>query len=127
MRLRIVLLTIVLLTTSCTVGPRYRRPTVVVPGSYRGEAPEQGAQSQNTAPQLVPLGEEKWWNIFQDEQLRALIRTALKQNYDLRIAASRILEAQAQLGITRRSISNAECRRWDRRCRYSPVHIISGI
>ena len=73
----------------------------MVPGSYRGEAPEQGAQSQNTAPQLVPLGEEKWWNIFQDEQLRALIRTALKQNYDLRIAASRILEAQAQLGITR--------------------------
>jgi multidrug efflux system outer membrane protein len=72
-----------------------------VPGSYRGEAPEQGAQPQDTAPQIVPLGEEKWWDIFQDEQLRTLIRTALKQNYDLRIAASRVLEAQAQLGITR--------------------------
>ena len=101
MKLRIVLPAIMLLTTGCTVGPRYKRPTVVVPGSYRGEAPEQGAQSQNTAPLLVPLGEEKWWDVFQDEQLRALIRTALKQNYDLRIAASRILEAQAQLGITR--------------------------
>jgi multidrug efflux system outer membrane protein len=72
-----------------------------VPGSYRGEAPEQGAKPQDTAPQIVPLGEEKWWDIFQDEQLRTLIRTALKQNYDLRIAASRVLEAQAQLGITR--------------------------
>jgi multidrug efflux system outer membrane protein len=58
-------------------------------------------QPQNTAPQTVPLGEQKWWDIFQDEQLRTLIRTALIQNYDLRIAASRILEARAQLGITR--------------------------
>src|SRR6202007_2274221 len=89
------------LTTGCTMGPRYKRPAVAVPGSYRGEAPEKGALPQDTAPQTVPLGEEKWWDIFQDEQLRALIRTALKQNYDLRIAASRVLEAQAQLGITR--------------------------
>jgi multidrug efflux system outer membrane protein len=101
MKLRIVLVSVALLTAGCTVGPRYKRPTVAVPGSYRGEAPEQVAQPHNTAPQVVPLGEEKWWDIFRDEQLRALIRTALKQNYDLRIAASRVLEAQAQLGITR--------------------------
>jgi outer membrane protein, multidrug efflux system len=101
MKLRLGLVSVVLLTAGCTVGPRYKRPTVAVPGSYRGEAPGQGVQSQNTAPQTVPLGEEKWWDIFQDEQLRTLIRTALKQNYDLRIAASRVLEAQAQLGITR--------------------------
>jgi multidrug efflux system outer membrane protein len=102
MKLRVILLSVAaLLTTGCTMGPRYKRPTVAVPGSYRGEAPEQGARPQDTAPQIVPLGEEKWWDIFQDEQLRTLIRTALKQNYDLRIAASRVLEAQAQLGITR--------------------------
>jgi multidrug efflux system outer membrane protein len=101
MKLRIVLLSVALVTTGCTVGPRYKRPTVAVPGSYRGEAPEEQSQPQNTAPQIVPFGEEKWWNIFQDEQLRTLIRSALKQNYDLRIAASRVLEAQAQLGITR--------------------------
>ena len=102
MKLRIILLSVAaLLTTGCTMGPRYKRPTVAVPGSYRGEAPKQGAQPQDAAPQIVPLGEEKWWDIFQDEQLRTLIRTALKQNYDLRIAASRVLEAQAQLGITR--------------------------
>jgi len=102
MKLRILLLSAALLTTGCTMGPRYKRPTVAVPGSYRGEAPEQDhPQPQNMAPQIVPLGDEKWWDIFQDEQLRTLIRTALHQNYDLRIAASRVLEAQAQLGITR--------------------------
>ena len=47
------------------------------------------------------LGDQKWWDVFQDEQLRSLIRTALQQNYDVRIAGARILEAQAQLGITR--------------------------
>ena len=100
-KLCIVLLSVALLTTSCTVGPRYKRPTFPVPGSYRGQTPEQATQPQNMAPQIVPIGEEKWWDLFQDDQLRTLIRVALKQNYDLRIAASRVLEARAQLGITR--------------------------
>ena len=47
------------------------------------------------------LADEKWWEVFQDEQLKELIKTALQQNYDLRIAATRILQARAQLGITR--------------------------
>jgi multidrug efflux system outer membrane protein len=47
------------------------------------------------------LGDQKWWDVFQDKQLQDLIHTALQQNYDVRIAATRILEAQAQLGITR--------------------------
>jgi multidrug efflux system outer membrane protein len=78
------------------VGPNYKRPIVAVPSSYRGIALEQGAQTQT-----APLGDQKWSDIFQDEQLRALIRTAFAQNYDLRIAGSRVLEAHAQLGITR--------------------------
>ena len=47
------------------------------------------------------LGDEKWWDVFQDPVLQQLIRTAIEQNYDLRIAASRVLQAQAQVGITR--------------------------
>jgi len=47
------------------------------------------------------VGDEKWWTVFADPQLQALIREALTKNYDLRIAAERILEAQAALGITR--------------------------
>ena len=101
MRQQIILLVAVLMTAGCTVGPRYKRPAVAVPESYRVTAPEETSQPQATAPQAVPLGEQKWWDVFQDEQPHSLIRTALDQNYDLRIAASRILEAQAQLGITR--------------------------
>jgi len=96
MKLRIFLFSVALLISGCTLGPNYQRPTVAVPGSYRGTISDETAQKQ-----LAPLGDQKWWDIFQDEQLRMLIRTALAQNYDLRIAASRMLEAQAQLGIIR--------------------------
>src|SRR5258707_455730 len=47
------------------------------------------------------LGNENWWQVYQDQVLADLIHTALQQNYDVRIAAARILEAQAQLGIIR--------------------------
>ena len=98
-----------LLTVGCTVGPNYKRPTVDVPGGYRGAAPSQEtpqATSQSSEDQTKrsaaqSLGDEKWWEVFQDQQLQELIRTALKNNYDVNIAAARILKAQAQLGITR--------------------------
>jgi multidrug efflux system outer membrane protein len=92
----IFLLSAALLASGCTVGPNYKRPTAAVPVSYRGTTSDEAAQTQ-----LAALGDQKWWDIFQDEQLRKLIRTALIQNYDSRIAASRVLQAQAQLGITR--------------------------
>src|SRR4029453_10628395 len=43
----------------------------------------------------------KWWELFQDDQLQVLITTALQQNFDVRVAATRILQAEAQLGIVR--------------------------
>lgn len=76
----------------CTVGPNYKRPVVNIPASYRSDNPGQAVQS---------LGDEKWWNVFQDPELQSLIRTALKQNYDIRIAATRVLQAQSQVVITR--------------------------
>jgi multidrug efflux system outer membrane protein len=63
---------------------------------YRGTTPQDAAQ-----PAAQSFGEQKWWEVFQDKQLQDLIRTALQQNYDVRIAATRILQAQAQLGSTR--------------------------
>jgi len=80
----------------CTVGPNYRRPKVGVPDAYHGQPP--GPSSQ---PPTSSLGNEKWWEVFQDSVLQQLIRTALQQNYDVQIAASRIMQAQAQLGIAR--------------------------
>ena len=85
-----------LLSTGCAVGPNYKRPSVDVPAMYRGTAPQDAAQ-----PAAESLGDEKWWEVFQDKQLQDLIRTALQQNYDVRNAATRIMQAQAQLGITR--------------------------
>jgi len=82
-----------LLLSSCAVGPKYKRPTTAVPDSYRGATPDQHA---GTA-----LGEEKWWAVFEDPGLQSLVREALTQNYDVRIAAERVLQAQAALGITR--------------------------
>jgi multidrug efflux system outer membrane protein len=96
----------------CTVGPNYKRPAAEVPGSYRGENPPAAESVQpSAAPSAAPssttptaatsLGDEKWWEVFQDQELQKLIRIALKNNYDVRIAATHVLQAQAQLGITR--------------------------
>jgi multidrug efflux system outer membrane protein len=85
-----------LIFTGCTVGPRYKRPPVDVPTAHRGIDQEDPGQ---TGP--ASLADQKWWELFQDKELQQLIHTALEQNYDVRIAATRILEAQAQLGIIR--------------------------
>ena len=85
-----------LLSAGCAVGPNYKRPSTDVPGMYRGTTPQDAAQ-----PAAESFGEQKWWEVFQDKQLQDLIHTALQHNYDVRIAATRILQAQAQLGITR--------------------------
>ena len=92
----VALIGVAVLGSGCTVGPNYKKPAVNVPGTYRGLAAEETGKTDSAS-----LGDQKWWDVFQDEQLRSLIRTALQQNYDVRIAGARILQAQAQLGITR--------------------------
>ncbi len=84
-----------LLPVGCTVGPNYKRPPIQTPDAYRGLAPDAAPQT------AASIADEKWWTIFDDEQLRALIHKAIVQNYDVRIAAARVLQAQAALGITR--------------------------
>jgi multidrug efflux system outer membrane protein len=84
------------MAAGCTVGPDYKRPVVTMPDTYRG-----AAAIESSAPDAASIGDQAWWDVFQDDSLRTLIRTALQQNLDLRIAATRILQAQAQLGITR--------------------------
>jgi outer membrane protein, multidrug efflux system len=81
--------------SACATGPDYKKPEVERPPEYRGLPPEGGGRTE-----AVSFGDEKWWDAFQDEVLRGLIQTALTQNYDVRIAAARILQAEAQLGIT---------------------------
>ncbi|HEY4359552.1 MAG TPA: efflux transporter outer membrane subunit [Bryobacteraceae bacterium] len=82
------------LLSSCTVGPNYARPKVPVPANFRAPEPL-------PAPQAESLADLKWFEIFKDEQLQELTRTALRQNYDLRDAVARVEQARANLGITR--------------------------
>lgn len=96
---------------ACSVGPNYKRPAVNAPASFRGVSPTENpastpvpASSSPAAtgtPSTASLGDERWWELFQDKELQELIRTAVKNNYDVRIAATRVLQAKAQLGITR--------------------------
>jgi multidrug efflux system outer membrane protein len=101
MKKAVTFFTLMLATLACAAKDKYKRPNVDVPGSYRG-ATQEAAQPDHPVPQNEQsIGDLKWSEVFQDPELQQLIRTALQQNYDLRIAATRILEAQAQLGITR--------------------------
>jgi multidrug efflux system outer membrane protein len=85
------------LVDGCKVGPNYKRPMIATPGAYRGGA----------APDIAPdtttesLGDRQWAAVFGDPVLQKLIAEALKNNYDVQIAAKRVLEQQAQVGITR--------------------------
>lgn len=89
------LMVLALAVASCTVGPNYKRPVVDIPPTYRGQTTEDANQT------TVSFGDEKWWKVFKDPELQRLIRVALKQNYNVQIAASRVLQAQSQLVITR--------------------------
>jgi outer membrane protein, multidrug efflux system len=80
----------------CTVGPKYKRPDYPTPPAFRGaDDASVISQAQDS------LGDQQWAQVFREPELQDLIRKALTNNYDLRIAAQRILEQQAQVQITR--------------------------
>src|SRR5215831_19970751 len=83
----------VVLAIACRVGPRYERPRIDLPGEYRG--------FDHDTTKAGSLADLKWSELFRDDQLQDLIAQALAANYDVRVAAARVLQAQAQLTITR--------------------------
>jgi len=87
--------------SGCMVGPHYQRPSVTAPPVYRDATPS--SVSPMIAPDNVSLslGDLKWSEVFKDEQLKALVTESLTNNYDLRIAAQRVLEQQARVGVAR--------------------------
>lgn len=82
--------------SACEVGPKYRKPSVPIPQVFYAPGTTQQPQAQYSSFADLP-----WWEVFHDSQLQTLIRIALKNNYDLRLATERINAARAQLGITR--------------------------
>ncbi len=87
---------LLVLATGCKVGPNYVRPQVTAPPVYRG-----ADDATVSSPNLNSVGDENWAQVFNEPELQDLIRTALEKNYDVRIAAQRVLEEQAQFRITR--------------------------
>src|SRR6266404_8749236 len=88
-----------ILIGGCTVGPKYHKPAVQTPTAYRDLRESPQAQAQ-----VASFADLPWWQVFQDPQLQELIRTALKENYDLQLATERIAGARAQVTITRSSL-----------------------
>jgi multidrug efflux system outer membrane protein len=89
-----VILALTAFLTGCAVGPNYKRPKVAVPDDFRG-APAPTASAADS------LADKQWAELFGDETLNNLISTALERNFDLRIAAERVEQARAELGVTR--------------------------
>lgn len=84
------------IVAGCNVGPKYARPNVTAPPAYRGADNAALASDPNKS-----FGDEQWAAVYREPELQDLIRKALANNYDVRIAAKRILEQQAQVRITR--------------------------
>src|SRR5947209_7126459 len=76
--------------SACATGPKYQRPALTLPEQTRGQA---------TAAEAASLADQAWWDVFQDDALKGLIAEALKNGYDVRLAAWRVEEARANAGI----------------------------
>jgi outer membrane protein, multidrug efflux system len=87
------------LVAGCAVGPNYHKPDVQAPAAYRNLPANSQAEAQAASYADLP-----WWQVFPDPVLQDLIRTALKQNYDLQTATERINAARGQLAVTRSSL-----------------------
>lgn len=87
---------LLLLLAGCTVGPAYKRPPVPVAPAFRGADNAEVATAGKAS-----VGDENWAEVFREPDLQVLIRTALTNNYDVRIAAQRVLEEQADVKIAR--------------------------
>jgi NodT family efflux transporter outer membrane factor (OMF) lipoprotein len=85
--------------TGCAIGPNYKRPVVQTPAQYRQPVPVTGA------PDKASLADVAWSSLFHDEVITNLVKTALVQSYDLQAAAQRVLEARAQVGVTRSQLA----------------------
>ena len=78
--------------TSCSFGPLYQRPTTAALDNYR---------SHVGPPEAISFADLPWWEVFHDEELAGLINEALLNNYDLRVAASRVEQSRALYGVAR--------------------------
>ena len=95
MRRWLFIVVVSLLTASCALGPNYRRPAIEMPPVYRDTA----AADVQAGPQS--FADLPWFDLFKDDMLTRTVNAALAQNFDLRIAAERVLQARERVRIVR--------------------------
>src|SRR3954471_21878151 len=88
-------LVVLAVLSACVTGPQYQRPAVTVPEQHRGQV---------TSAEAASLADQAWWEVFRDDALKGLIAEALKNGYDVRLAAWRVEEARANAGIARAQV-----------------------
>jgi multidrug efflux system outer membrane protein len=88
---RLTTIALALLAASCALGPNYERPAIPTPPTWREIPVAEATSLANTA----------WWEVFDDPQLQELVRIALVENKDLKIAVERIEEARARYGFAK--------------------------
>ncbi len=84
---------LVALTAGCAVGPDYVRP--------EADTADTWSESIDSTLSTDPVEYGPWWTVFEDPALEQLVQIASVENLPLQIAAARILEARAVLGISR--------------------------
>lgn len=85
-----------LLLGGCAVGPDFKQPPLNDPGAYRDTS-----EGSNGVHGVESFADLHWQEVFSDPQLSAYIEEALTANWDVKIAASRLLEAEAAMGVAR--------------------------
>jgi NodT family efflux transporter outer membrane factor (OMF) lipoprotein len=90
-----IVVVLAMLGPACTLGPDYVRPSIETPATYRDVV------AASATPTPASLADLEWFDLFKDEALRTLVNTALQQNFDLRMAAERVLQAREQFRIER--------------------------
>ena len=94
-------LCLALLSIGCAMGPNYKRPDYPVPPSHRSDT---ALPPTPPTPGVPTLADMRWFDLFRDEKLQELIRIALKENYDIRIAAQRVLAAQSFVTVEKSAL-----------------------
>ena len=106
-----------LMSAACALGPDYQRPKEDIPPAYRFD----------TAAGDNAFADQGWWQLYEDPILQALIREALENNLDVRIAAARVEQARALLGSTRlQQLPQVSASAQAQRARSSGYQLIPG-
>ncbi|WBS01891.1 efflux transporter outer membrane subunit [Pseudoduganella sp. SL102] len=94
----------VLFLSGCaTVGSDFKAPASVADAAFRHAPQATGATAHLQGVDAAASLPRQWWSVFGDATLDRLERQALADSPTVKAAAQRLLQAEAQLGVTRAS------------------------